>query len=136
MPRQQQTCFYCALPATQLCDHVLGRGYRSEAIGIKTGKVERIPSRDFVHTCDMPLCTKHAERRGVIHIKMGRTGTWDTYDYCPEHPKGTEEGHRRVLKDGEALSIREAVQGIARRRAGLPAAIKPAIPNAAQGELF
>lgn len=133
MSRSNQTCFYCHLPAIKLCDHVLGWGYRGEATFIRGG-TQRVAASDHVHTCDMPLCARHADQRGSVHIKTGRSGSWDTFDYCPEHPGGPQE-KPRVLKDEEAATLREAVRVAARRRLGRERDPEPP-RNPVQGTLF
>jgi hypothetical protein len=134
MRKSPLLCFYCHLPSTLLCDHVIGWAYRGEATDIRGGK-RRIASSDYLHTCDMPLCTRHAENRGKIHFKMGRTGMWDTYDYCPEHPRENRE-RPRVLKDHEAATLRAAVRENARRRIEQERGTHYTPPITEQQELF
>lgn len=50
-------CIVCGKPSTRLCDYLLENG----------------------NTCDAPLCTEHANKRG-----------WA--DFCPEHAEKYDQG--------------------------------------------
>lgn len=88
-------CIFCGARADLLCDGELGY------MGVMdtTGKEPRL-CIDIQQrlTCDAEICHDCATRKGVIHFKMGRSGFWDSTDYCPvclPHHKDANTGELR-----------------------------------------
>ncbi|QMI49711.1 hypothetical protein [Burkholderia sp. MBR-1] len=111
----KQTCFYCDVPATLLCDFKFGwqvGGYSRDKEGTQYAVAKIAPA----YTCDIPLCRLHAESRGWLHIKArGNLGGFDTYDYCLEHAGQVDVG-AGVIDEPEAERLRRAVRALAERR--------------------
>lgn len=127
MTRQQQRCTYCHEPATLLCDFQLGRPM-----------FDRGPNGTPKpwHTCDLPVCRAHGKQVGMLHVKAGRKGYFDTFDRCLEHVGVSEAVPTPRIVDGEAERLRRAVRERAQRRA-LENGVRPdpTLP-ASQGTLF
>jgi hypothetical protein len=76
----RSSCVFCGEKADLFCDGELG------FMGVMdmTGKEPRLCID--IHqrlTCDVEICQSCATRKGMIHFKMGRSGFWDSTDYCP-----------------------------------------------------
>jgi hypothetical protein len=134
MPQQQQRCVYCNEPATLLCDFTIGQPVFSRG---DDGK-----PRPF-HTCDLPMCAKHREQRGSMHVRFstsvnGRRGMFDTIDHCLEHAGQREAIPTPRITDAAAARLRREIQVAAHRRAVDQLGLQPsALPaTAEQGELF
>ena len=133
-------CIYCDSPTTLLCDFKLGWAI-GELVRERDGSTwHAINGARPPHTCDMPVCSAHAENRGSIHVRLsksvnGRRGYFETIDHCLEHA-GQSDAHAPVIPDDEADRLRRAVHANARRRLMRErGALQPPSP-AAQGELF
>lgn len=67
-------CAFCGqVPATRLCDYILGRDLDVAHVVFKMN--------DTMVTCDLELCTSCAKVQGHT---CGEDGC-DTFDYCPYH---------------------------------------------------
>jgi hypothetical protein len=140
MPQQQPRCTYCNEPSTLLCDFKLGWAF-GERVREKDG-TSWLPADTSKppYTCDVPMCRKHAEQRGGMHVRFsqrvnGRRGFFDTIDHCLEHAGQSDVGAQRIL-EAEAERLRRVVRERAQRRA-LESGVRPdpTLP-ASQGTLF
>ena len=73
---KKQSCMFCGVPATLLCDGVIGYDAEEDENGIMISLPRKI------HTCDAPMCRDCAEWQGNIFFS-GPTGFMDTRDLCP-----------------------------------------------------
>ena len=103
---KKSQCMFCGMPATLLCDGLLGWDADTDENGLMC-KLRKM------HTCDAPMCRDCATWQNNIFFS-GRAGGMETKDYCPICQKRKEAGEEesRRCMDNE----RSAPAGRARQR--------------------
>lgn len=102
-----QPCVFCGKQAELLCDGEIGY------MGVMEFSREPRLCIDIHQrlTCDTEICNSCATRKGVIHFRMGRTGFWDSTDYCPvcveRHTDASTGAVRSVINPPAIFATKE-----------------------------
>lgn len=100
---KKSECMFCGMPATLLCDGLLGWDADTDENGLMC-KLRKM------HTCDAPMCRDCATWQNNIFFS-GRAGGMETKDYCPicqKRKEAGEEESRRCMGNEQAMVIRRA----------------------------
>lgn len=94
-------CVHCGVPATHLCDYVLG--YAADP---SSGRVSE------AFTCDRPLCRSCLTNKGAMFLDWGspRRGAAITNDYCRDHAEEGRHERGQIITSAQAEAMRERLR--------------------------